>query len=297
MVPLPEFSIITPTYGAARYIRRCYWSLNQQCVQDWEWVVVDDCSTDDTEDVIRELGDMRIRYYRLPVNAGRGPARNHALGMARGDWAIMLDMDDFCFPERIAVARETKKSGYDFLCSALALIDEHYNVTGVRDVGASSGPYPLSFPHATLCGPTEILRKIGYPAYRRAQDQTMVLTIANSMNGLRWPEPLYVYDENANVTAKDALVGQICTFLQLGELVRRRVLTEGLPVRLAQLKCLMKAASLGPFVLHPQLYKKTLRLRANGAVARRGLSAESIRFVRKCAELFPGVSSRPSIKS
>ena len=282
----PLFSIITPTYQGARFIPRCHWSLLQQQVGDWEWVVVDDASTDGTQEIIKSLGDERIRYFRFDTNQGRGLARDHALHQARGQWSVILDMDDLCFPDRLTHAREAQLRGEQFLCSPLALIDDAYRLCGVR--GFTNASYPRSFPHATLCGGSDLLRRIGYPAYRRAQDQTMVLTLANNHAGHYCQEPLYIYHENANARLGDAFAGQYYMHKQLRELTRRGVLKPGREMQRAQFGRVVRMLGLLPFFLCPPLYKLTVKRRANldpGTVQR--MDPARRQFLAECAQLFP----------
>lgn len=281
----PAFSFITPTYQAAEFVRRCYWSLAQQTVKDWEWIIVDDASGDHTADIVQSLGDPRIRYHRFSENRGRGPARNHALQLARGDWSAILDMDDFCFPDRLEVAAGARRDGYNFLCSSLVLIDGAYAVSGVRE--AIEGGYPRSFPHATLCGATSVLASIGYPPFRRAQDQTMVLTIANSQHGRYHREPLYVYHENANITLRGAHQGQYAAFRQLSALVRQGSLQPTWGVRRLQLLHAAKLGALTSFFLWPSLYRRTLRLRSKAVGSSAVLNGARSRFIADCSRQFP----------
>ena len=61
----PVFSIITPTFNNGRFVNRCYWSLSQQLEDDWEWIVVDDASTDGTQEILAALKDPRIVIHRF----------------------------------------------------------------------------------------------------------------------------------------------------------------------------------------------------------------------------------------
>lgn len=282
----PLFSIITPTYQGARFIPRCHWSLLQQQVGDWEWVVVDDASTDGTREIIKSLGDERIRYFRFETNQGRGLARDHALHQARGQWSVILDMDDLCFPDRLTRAREAQLRGEAFLCSPLALIDDAYRLCGVR--GFTNTGYPRSFPHATLCGGSDLLRKIGYPPYRRAQDQTMVLTLANNFEGYYHPEPLYIYHENAGINLSGAIIGNYYKLRQSHDLTCRGVLQAGGGIYRMQISYFLKMIGLMPMFIYPPLYKLTLKRRANlGKNNIHGIDTNRRRFINECANLFP----------
>lgn len=288
----PAFSIITSAYQAAGFLPRCHWSLTRQTVADWEWVVVDDASTDGTAELIGALGDARIRYHRFPENRGRGVARDFALQQACGRWSAVLDADDFSFPDRLARAGAARAQGYDFLCSSLALIDHDYRVTGVR--GCAARGYPREFTHGTLCGDTALLQRIGYPAFRRAQDQTMVLTLANTRRGYFCEQPLYVYHENASVGVKDAFVGHYYALRQIHALARKGVLKRGVALTRAQLGRWAKLAGLLPFFLWPRAYLQTLRARAKASHGAGRLTAEERAFIAECAQRFPRPGSGPA---
>jgi glycosyltransferase involved in cell wall biosynthesis len=281
----PSFSFVTATYQCARFLPRCHWSLTRQGVTDWEWVVVDDGSTDGTAEVIAGLGDTRIRYHRLPENCGRGVASDFALRQARGKWTAVMDADDLALPERLARAAEARAQGQEFFCSALALIDHDYGVTGVR--GCAPAGYPRTFPHATLCGDTDLLRRIGYPGYRWAQDQTMVLTLANSRRGLFCDEALYLYHENASIRLRGAFLSQYFALKQLRALTRNGVLEKGPAVTRAQAARGAKLLGLLPFFLWPAAYPHTLRRRAKVAKGVELLPAETRNFIAECAQRFP----------
>ena len=73
-------SIIMPSYNTADYIVESIQSVLEQSYTDWELIVVDDCSTDNTDDVIKPyLTDGRIKYYKNEKNSGAAVSRNHAL--------------------------------------------------------------------------------------------------------------------------------------------------------------------------------------------------------------------------
>lgn len=91
-------SVIIPLYNAARFIEETLASVQSQTCQDWECIVVDDGSTDNSADIVRRIAssDERIRYV-YQDNAGPSAARNHGLRIAKGDYIQFLDGDDW-FP-------------------------------------------------------------------------------------------------------------------------------------------------------------------------------------------------------
>ena len=85
-----------PSYNTAKYIEKAIRSVIFQTYSDWELLIVDDCSTDNTDDVVRQfLSDERITYLKNERNLGAAISRNKALSKARGRWVAFLDSDDF----------------------------------------------------------------------------------------------------------------------------------------------------------------------------------------------------------
>lgn len=95
-------SIITPTYNCGHFIAESIKSVLVQTYDNWEMVIVDDCSTDDTKEVVGQFSnDKRIKYHCLKRNSGAAVARNTALKMAKGRWIAFLDSDDLWSPDKL----------------------------------------------------------------------------------------------------------------------------------------------------------------------------------------------------
>ncbi len=95
-------SIIMPSYNTAQYIAASIQSVITQSYKNWELLVVDDCSTDNTDEVVQSfLSDSRVRYFKNDKNSGAAVSRNRALREARGKWVAFLDSDDLWLPEKI----------------------------------------------------------------------------------------------------------------------------------------------------------------------------------------------------
>ena len=95
-------SIIMPSYNTAKYIGESIKSVQAQTYTDWELIIVDDCSTDNTDDIIKEyLSDERIKYLKNEKNSGAAVSRNYALREAKGKWIAFLDSDDTWHPEKL----------------------------------------------------------------------------------------------------------------------------------------------------------------------------------------------------
>jgi succinoglycan biosynthesis protein ExoO len=102
MLKTPKVSVITPAYKAARYIGQAIESVQAQTLTDWEMIIVDDASPDETAEVVkRYLDDPRIKLIQNEQNAGAGYSRNRALEAAQGEWIAVLDADDWFARERL----------------------------------------------------------------------------------------------------------------------------------------------------------------------------------------------------
>ncbi|MCE9672349.1 glycosyltransferase family 2 protein [Myxococcus stipitatus] len=101
---MPFFSVVIPTYNRARLLERTLASVFAQEETDYEVIVVDDGSTDDTLDMLASLGE-RVRVLRQR-NAGPGAARNQGIQAALGEYVVFLDSDDLWFPWTLAVYRQ-----------------------------------------------------------------------------------------------------------------------------------------------------------------------------------------------
>ena len=91
---MPKVSVIIPTYNRVEHLRAAIASVLEQTFQDFEVIVVDDASTDDTLDVVRKIRDPRIRYLRHETNKKEAMSRNTGLRAATGDYIAFLDDDD-----------------------------------------------------------------------------------------------------------------------------------------------------------------------------------------------------------
>ena len=118
-------SIIMPTYNCAKFINETIKSVLNQTYENWELVIVDDCSNDNTEEVVASFNDKRIKYNRLEKNSGAAVARTTAMKMATGNYMAFLDSDDLWKDNKLEKQLEfMKKNNYNFTCTAYEQIDE-----------------------------------------------------------------------------------------------------------------------------------------------------------------------------
>lgn len=102
---LPSVSVITPTYNRAKTIGKAINSVLAQTHHDWELIIVDDGSTDNTKDIVLAYNDPRIIYVQQQ-NGGPAKARNFGMSKAHGKWVMYLDSDDELLPQCIETMLE-----------------------------------------------------------------------------------------------------------------------------------------------------------------------------------------------
>ena len=121
-------SIITPTYNCAKFIGATIESVLNQTYQNFEMIIVDDASKDNTEEVVKSFKDKRIKYIRLSKNSGPAVARNRAMEEAKGKYMASLDSDDLWKREKLEKQINfIKKNKYKIICSDYEQIDEEGN--------------------------------------------------------------------------------------------------------------------------------------------------------------------------
>lgn len=133
-------SIIMPSYNTERFIADSIQSVLNQTYQNWELIIVDDCSTDNTDTVVASFTDSRIKYLKNEKNSGAAVSRNRALREAKGKWIAFLDSDDLWMPDKLdKQITFMKQHDYKFSYTDYEKIDEESNklnifVSGPKEV-------------------------------------------------------------------------------------------------------------------------------------------------------------------
>jgi glycosyltransferase involved in cell wall biosynthesis len=208
-----KITVFTITYNCEQYIYRCYSSIINQSYSNWIWLIIDDGSSDNTENVIRNLKDVRIQYYKLENNVGRGKARNFGLTKVQTDWLAILDMDDLMLKSRLFRFNSSINCGFEGLITSTLLVDNHLKISGIRK--AIYNKYFNLFTHASLCIKTNILSEISYSESRYAEDQRVIVLISSNCNLEICDEPLYVYQEDASINVRGAYLSNYYAVINL----------------------------------------------------------------------------------
>lgn len=128
----PCVSVVVPVYNAAAYIEKCIETVSGQTYTDWELILVDDCSSDQSVNIIeKHLGDERIRLIRQPENLKAAQARNRGIEEAKGRFISFLDADDIWDERKLEFQLDfMKKKDCAFSYTAYEFGDENARGTG-----------------------------------------------------------------------------------------------------------------------------------------------------------------------
>lgn len=195
-------SIITPSFNSDKFITETIQSVQNQTHQNWEMIIVDDCSTDNTTSIIEQfvINDNRIHFLQLEKNSGAGIARDVALSKATGDYISFLDADDLWKPLKIEKQLQfLKENSIHFTFSFYDCIDEEGNTLNKR----VEAPRNLSYRQLFFCnyvgnltGIYEVnyFGKIAISSTRKRQDWIVWLTILKKIKKAKpVPESLAFY--------------------------------------------------------------------------------------------------------
>ncbi len=183
----PLVSVIIPTYNRGRLILDSVNSVLNQTYKNIELIVVDDCSTDDTKEIIESIKDFRIKYIKLEKNSGACAARNRGIERATGEFIAFNDSDDLWIPEKICSQLDflNKNNADIVLCKMECQTPENkfiHNFPNIKQDKQISFIELLKYNSAstqTLFGKTECFREIMFDARMpRLQDWDVVLRLS-----------------------------------------------------------------------------------------------------------------------
>lgn len=122
----PLVSVVMPSYNAEKYISEAIQSVIAQTYENWELLIIDDCSTDSTANIVKQFSDVdsRITLYSNPKNMGVALTRNKGMNLAKGSWIALLDSDDVWHKDKLEKQIELAgKTGADIVYCSYCLID------------------------------------------------------------------------------------------------------------------------------------------------------------------------------
>ncbi len=129
----PRVSIIIPTYNHANFLREALQSIQAQSLSDWEAIVVNNYSEDDTISIVESFRDPRIRLVNFRNNGVIAASRNKGIGLSRGEYLAFLDSDDIWFPEKLAKCLQ-------HFTDDIKLVGHGFSLLGPKRRNIFSGP-------------------------------------------------------------------------------------------------------------------------------------------------------------
>ncbi len=194
-------SVIMPTYNCGQYIAESIRSVQAQTYQNWELIVVDDCSPDDTVRLVSELRDKDsgIKLYQNRRNSGAAVSRNYALREAKGRWIAFLDSDDLWEPTKLEKqVRFMEENRYKFSYTEYQEMDADGNLTGVTIAGpkhvTKRGMYNFCWPGClTVMYDAQAVGLIQIEDIKKNNDYAMWLKVCKKADCYLLPEVLAKY--------------------------------------------------------------------------------------------------------
>lgn len=203
---MPKISVIMPVYNGEAYLREAIDSILGQTYTDFEFIIIDDGSTDSSPEIVRSYEDSRIRFYQNEHNMGVAATLNRGLDLATGEYIARMDADDISLPERFA-----KQAAY---------MDTHQNIAvcgcGIRLIGARTGkrifaqtPEQMKVDMLFSCGlahPTVMMRGTVFggkglhydPAFSKMEDYALWAETLKRYEIVCIPEILFQYRIHPN---------------------------------------------------------------------------------------------------
>lgn len=200
----PIVSIALPVYNGASTLDTAIRSILKQSFQDWELIILDDASTDDSVDVMRTFDDPRIRLVEGEENIGLSARLNMAIDMANSNLFARMDQDDISHPDRIEKQVEflQKHPDIDLLATSIIVVLEEGKIIGRLPVSSEhkqicahlwNGFY---MPHPTWMGRTSWFLQYKYNSSANgAEDQHLLLRTYRTSQFACLTEPLLAYRE------------------------------------------------------------------------------------------------------
>jgi len=224
----PLVSILITTYNSEKYIKECLESILNQTYKNLEIIIIDDCSKDNTLNILKEYKDNRIKIYSNKHNLGISKNLNKGLNKCNGEYIAIMDSDDWSYPDRIKkqvkLMEDNQKT---ILCGGyMDICDENLNYKTTRTYPTTDKEIrkiilrynPISHP-AIMWRKEKLLKTNLYPLWTKntCHDYALVLEASQYGELRNIPEPLIKYRVRKNsVTGKKIRQTQLfSTYLQL----------------------------------------------------------------------------------
>lgn len=210
-------SIITPSYNSAKFIAETIQSVQNQTYQNWEMIIVDDGSSDETQNVVLSIiqKDNRIQFHKLSQNSGPAVARNTGIEKASGDYMTFIDADDIWFPTFIENNIKTiQETGIPFVFSSYKRANEQLEFVYSDFIVPNKVSYSDILKSNSISCLTAFvdIKKLGkkyMPLIRKRQDMGLwlnYLKVIPFAHGIQKTQAIYRIRENSLSRKKSDLI-------------------------------------------------------------------------------------------
>jgi glycosyltransferase involved in cell wall biosynthesis len=177
-------SIITPSYNSAFFIEETINSILSQTYTNWELLITDDCSLDNTEEIVNKYmkNDHRIKFFKLDKNSGAGVARNNSIENAQGRFLAFCDSDDCWYPKKLEIQLAFMvEHNYEFSYTSYDTCNEENKIIGYVKCKKKISYYSLLKDNGIGCltsiYDTARIGKAYMPTIRKRQDWGLWLSV------------------------------------------------------------------------------------------------------------------------
>lgn len=203
-------SIITPCYNSEKYIEETYQSINKQGYSNWEWIIVDDCSMDNSVTIIHSFDDDRINLIVQQTNQGAANARNLALTKAKGRYITFIDSDDLWLPDFLETTiNYLKNNNEELVYTSYKRVDENLeplleDFKAIDKVNRNRMLYNCPIPMLTSIYDSKRIGKIPVPDVELREDHAMWIDLLSKVKYARAiKESLAIYRIRNNSVSRD----------------------------------------------------------------------------------------------
>jgi glycosyltransferase involved in cell wall biosynthesis len=210
----PLISIVTPVFNSSKFISETIESVLAQTYQNWEMIIVDDCSTDETFEIVLKYAkkDQRVLVFRMEYNSGSALCRNKAIELSQGMYLAFLDSDDLWKPEKLEKQLQfMQENDCDFSFTEYEHIDEEGKLLGIKARTIKKLTYQKLLVHCfvgcmTVMYRQDINNKIyGYNILKRNDYALFLRVMKISKNAMGISEILAKYRIRKNSLSRNKL--------------------------------------------------------------------------------------------
>lgn len=207
-----KVSIITPCYNSERFIQETYESIKNQSFNNWEWIIVDDQSNDNSVKIIQQIADDRVKLFINDINRGAAYSRNFALKQANGRFITFIDSDDLWVDVFLeTVLNYLEDNNEELVYTSYKRVDESLapllvDFIAEDFIDKNRILYNCPIPMLTSMYDSDRIGKIYFPDVELREDHAMWIELLGKIKYARAiPESLGVYRMRDNSVSRNKL--------------------------------------------------------------------------------------------